>query len=805
MLRCSSVLLVVAIALATSLTGCLGSSTSNQGTGGVRSISLSPSGNFSIEIGGTAQFSATARDANGRAIIGADIQFIVGSPPGSTAPPPLSVSSGGGACAGTWDSTQTLCSPGNSGIALVSAVANGVTSAQATVYVHEHIASLQVAQAQTVPPVYDCFSQGQTWLYGGTAYNSRGDDITSSVGQLTWSTTNTGVLTASTNPSLPTPLPINQVQVTAASPGVTELYASVSGTTSNSIPITTCLVKQIRLQVSGTTVSSVNVASGSSVALQATVLDTLDHILTKPPLTWITSDPEVVSFSSSSTTTGTNSATAHANASGADVSAVCTPPTCNIGVLPNITVPITAPPYTQQEPLATPVYVFASDGPVSPSDPLQAYGTLSISVTNSTAPTYTAWAATDQCGGTTNGCSSVMFSVTPTTTGGKNPIGTTVSVPRTPNSILINHQSRIYLGSDQGLMYSDGSSVTQVSPVSTPCNVALCGKVLAVSNDGKQVVVADTVSSTPQVYIYNSGNSTNPVTDLVLPNVAAAATFSPDQSKIFILTNVGTMYVYSTVNALAWVTLPSSESSATGAVFSPDGSFAYVAGSSGTTGSVSAFSTCALAGEPSVDLLGPGGSVATSGVPLQIFSAPNLQHAGNQVSQNLYVFEPPNIQVLTAQFSQNGIADGQYTCSPPNASLSLGATYTIPGGQFTPVYANLVNNGNEMIIVARYIPAVLIVDIANGTTTSVQLVNSYDPRWASSSSDGSNVFVGACDAYVPDSNPAVCASGSIHIINTLQGTDQQVPYINNTTNNMCSGQGAGAPVCFPDLVAVKPQ
>jgi hypothetical protein len=32
-----------------------------------------------------------------------------------------------------------------------------------------------------------------------------------------------------------------------------------------------------------------------------------------------------------------------------------------------------------------------------------------------------------------------------------------------------------------------------------------------------------------------------------------------------------------------------------------------------------------------------------------------------------------------------------------------------------------------------------------------------------------------------------------------------VPYINNTTNNMCIGQGAGAPLCFPTMVAIKPQ
>ncbi len=72
----------------------------------------------------------------------------------------------------------------------------------------------------------------------------------------------------------------------------------------------------------------------------------------------------------------------------------------------------------------------------------------------------------------------------------------------------------LYFGSDQGLMYVDVSAtnltVSAVSNTSVPCNVALCGKVLTISNDGKLVVVSDTVSTPSQVYIY-SGSSTAPV------------------------------------------------------------------------------------------------------------------------------------------------------------------------------------------------------------------------------------------------------------------------------------------------------
>jgi hypothetical protein len=830
--RCSTVLLLLmAITLVIALTGCLGGNTANSGTGTVKSISLNPGGNLSLDIGASFGFSASATDANGHPIIGADIQFIVSPPPGSTTPPPLSITSAGSACAGTWDVSQALCSPGNPGIAIVTAVADGVRSPQTTVYVHAHITNLQVSQAQTLPPVYDCFSQGQTWLYQARAYDNTGSEITDTVGQITWASTNTGVLNTNTNPPLQTPLPLNQVQITAASPGITQLSASVSGTSSSPIPITTCLVQSVRLQVSGTTASSVNVTSGSSVALQATAVDSLGVVLAKPPLTWISSDPEVVSFGALTSSSGTNSASARVNQGGADISAVCAPPTCNIGVLPNITIPTTTPPYAVLDPSAMPAYVFSSDGPLSPLEPTPGYGTISVEVTNTSPPTYTAWVATDQCGDATNGCASVMFAATPTTSGGQNPIGTTVTVPRTPNSLMFNHQSRIYLGSNQGLMFYDvggSTGVTPVSAASTPCNVALCGTLLAVSDDGKQVVVSDgTVPALPQVYIYNGGSNSGAVTDLVLPGcttlplqdcVASAAAFSPDESKVFILTNAGTMYVYSTVNALASAPVPPSAAFGTSAAFSPDGSFAYVAGatesvgSTGNTGSVSAFSTCALANAPSTNL-GTVSLPANSGAPLQIFPAPLVQHLtqGNTdlTSQSIYVFEPPFIQVLTAQFSQDTntipLQPSKYTCNLPALnSFALTATYTVQGGQFTPVYAKLVNDGADIIIVARFIPAVLIFNIANhGTTSVVPLVNSYDPLWASASSDGSQVFVAACDQFHDPKVP--CPAGSVHLVNTIKGTDQQVPYINNTTNNMCTGQGAGAPLCFPDLVAIKPQ
>ena len=77
------------------------------------------------------------------------------------------------------------------------------------------------------------------------------------------------------------------------------------------------------------------------------------------------------------------------------------------------------------------------------------------------------------------------------------------------------------------------------------------------------------------------------------------------------------------------------------------------------------------------------------------------------------------------------------------------------------------------------IPAVLLFNVSNGTTTSVPLVGDSDPLSASASTDGSQVYVAACDRSI---TATTCAAGSVHIVYTCgdlargQGDFQQVPY-----------------------------
>jgi hypothetical protein len=771
------ILIVLGIILAASLTGCVGKNSGGSGGGGVQTVTLSPGGNQSINLGATQIFTATARDAKGTVVIATTIQFTVTS--GDSNPAPLSITSAGAGCAGSWDSTQTICSPGVPGIALVTATVDGVSSAVTAVFVHQHIDSIQVSPVS--PPLHDCFSQDETWDFQAVAFDISQHDITNTVGPLTWSASNATVLTVNNITGL---LP-NQTQVTAKTPGVTQLFASVSGTTSAPLttPFVTCLVSEIRLQIVGGSGNSFTINNGGSKTIKATVVDTLGVTLASPPLVWSSSNPEVANFSSASNTTGSNSVTARSNLGGAAISAACTPPTCNIGVLPGL-----------------PVY--ASNGNLPNGEP--GFGVISANITATKPPTYTAWTATTDCG-TGLGCSSITFAVTPGTT----PIGASATMSRTPNSMMFNEQgARIYFGSDQGLMLLDvGATTPTVTPVSaspTPCNVSLCGKVLAISPDGNRVLVSDGNSVPHQVYIFNASSSTTAPVDLILPSgTATAAAFSPDEMKIFIVTDAGVMFVFSDVDALKPVTVATS---ATDVAFSADGSFAYVAGTPGGA-SVSGFATCDLANNLP--------SVPTSGVPFAVRPLPDLQFDPlGRLAQSVLALDPPNADIFTVVFEQNPLVEqppnsGHFFCQAPTVQLDdtdfPSRTINLGQGNFIPLYMRVVGNGSQVIVVADKIPAVLVVDVSQQTTTPIALVNNAVPRAASASTDGSQVFVAACDAFTNNDPTQPCASGSVHIINTLSGGDfQQVPFVNVNTNNSMCNQPTGPP-CFPNLIAIKPQ
>jgi hypothetical protein len=760
--RCPGFLLVLILVSLAALSGCIGNSTSNSQNGSVQVVTLSPVGNIPLELAKTQTFTASARDSAGRTVFTA-IHFV------SNNNASLTIANNGLACAGTWDSLSNpvVCTPGVAGVATVTAEAEGVSSAPATVYVHQHIQSMQAKPLDT--PTTNCFSEGTAWNYQAIVYSANGVDITNTVGPINWSSTTGNVLNIDSVKDLPN----NQVQVTARNPGMTQLIAAVSGATSTPLNYTTCLVQSILLQVQNGAGNSASIAAGGSKTIVASVLDTLGIALSQPPLTWSTSNPAVAGVSNSGVVT------AHQNAGAADISASCTPPTCNIGVLPGL-----------------PIY---STGGTLP-DGQPGFGVITAHVTQTKPPTATAWAATTDCGNNFN-CTSVMFLVTTA----DNPVGAGAIVPFTPNSMIFTPGGgRVYMGSDQGLMFLDVSgqafTVNTVSQATTPCNVAVCGKVLTISADGNRVVVSDTRTQPNQVYIFDAAHASSAPTDLLI-NGATAAAFSPDQMKLFILSDTDRMYVVSTVDALTSVALAGAASDL---AFSADGSFAYVAGTPGNT--VSGYSVCTTNNVPDNVLNG----VPVPGFPLAISALPGLQFDNlGRLAQTVVALTPPTIDTFTVGFVQNPLIEqppnsGRFFCQPPTVQLDNvdfpPKSFNLGQGTFTPLYMQVTGDGSQVIVVAKNIPAVLIFDVNGGTTTAIPLVNNASPLAASATQDGTQIFVAACDA--DHANPNTC--GSIHIVNTQSGGDiQQAVYTNlNTNDSLCNNLPT---TCIPNLIAVRPQ
>lgn len=777
--RCSSgFLLLSALAALLGLSACIGKSTKNDQGGTVQTVTLSPSSSVSLELGDSQTFTAIARDANGRTVL-STITFSVSCTDQQPCAP-ISVANNGRACAGSWDSLSSpvVCTPGIAGFAQITATVQGVSSAPTKIYAHQHIQSIQLSPLS--PPDQDCFSQGQTWDFQGHAFSSNNVDITDTVGPLNWSSSTANVVTIDSNKDLPN----NQVQVTAKEPGVTNLFAAVSGTSSAPMPFTTCLVKSVKLSILGGSGNSVNLAAGSTKTIEATVVDTRDVVLSKPALTWSTSNPEIATVS----TTGV--VTAKQTPGAAAITASCTPPTCNIGLLP-----------------AMPVY--ATGGHIPGGQP--AFAVITVHTTNSKRPTAIAWAGTTDCDNLFN-CVSVMFPVA----AGNTPIGSAVAVPHTPNSMLFNPAgTRVYMGSDEGLMFLDvGAQTLAVSTVSsqtTPCNVAVCGKPLTISSDGNLVVVADTKTDPNQVYIFDAAHPTAAPVDLLIPG-ATSASFSPDQLKLFILTDTGKMYIYSTVESLQSVSV---SPSANGIAFSADASFAYVSATPGNN--VSAYSTCTIPPNASANL----GNIGTSSKPLKIFPLPDVSETvldddHSEVTQNILALEQGTItgsaskvQILTAKFTRDPIElINQFTCNLPELTFSSSTPITFGQGDFVPIYSQVTGDGSHVVVVAQNIPSVLVMDVNGSTTTAYPLVGGGVPVAASTSQDGTQIFVAACESFVTDDHGFQrCASGAaIHIVDVAQGGDiVQAVYTNTGTHDsMCTNLDVDHP-CTPNLIAVKPQ
>jgi trimeric autotransporter adhesin len=730
------------------MVGCGGGSKSSANFPTPTKVTLTPA-TSSVELGGLQEFRAAIDPSSAVPVV------YTSSNPNVLSFVPAA---GGVACAGRWNPTGQICSPVAVGVAEVTATANGVTSNPVTVYVHQHIDTIALSVLNPPTPLPDCVTLAkvtgtQNFLDLQAQAFSNGVDITNTVGSFTFQQTNNTVAKLSFNDAElqnHNGKQITQARVTAAVPGITQVSASLSGV--NSLPVTisghpwfeTCQVQSIQLQVgNASTNTSFSIASNGTATLTATVVDRLGNELTSPPITWTSLSPANATISSSGVVTP------HAPG-GASFVASCTPPTCNIGFQPI-------------KPVFSSTLVSTS---TNEHDGAPITGIITGAAVNTTV-----YATTTQCntaaGLPISGCQPLIYPVTTK----DNVVGTSSTLPSSPNSFVFNPQgTKAFLGSDEGLMVFNPSAASGTNPVTQLSNVT--GKVLAVSLDGNKVVVADTKSIPNQVYIVDQEtNATN--TSLFISGATAAA-FSPDGLKAFI-TAGSTLYVYSTLQALKTVPL---NGPANGVAPYANGSLLYLAG--GETNAVTMRDACDSS-------YGLADSVTVARLPALFQAVPDGVHAIGVDSPGLDIF----INKVVAPAFATPTAPNATTCPftvthQPPEFVNLGQ------GDFTPLKLILAPDGSRAYILASNLASVFIYNFGVGTVSAIPLAGGPVPLDATLTADGTLLYVGASD-------------GSLHVVSTVSGGDlQQVTFTNNNSTNKGSLCSNIPQTCNPDLIAAKP-
>ena len=729
-------------------------------------VNLTPSSNASLEVGKFLAFTASAQNSAGRPIT-ESFSFQ------SSAPNVVTVSSGGVACAGTWDSltAPSVCTPGSTGTAQIIAVANGVPSAPVTIYVHQHVTSVVVTRVPNQPPTLSstCLSKGapggpESTLYQAFAFNGN-TDITSSVGPFTWLSAAPVGQTVPNSVTLISPgvtAPLNEQIAQATNPGSTFIFASVGSVNSQPLSFTTCPVQSIALAAANnSSSSSLTVSVGTSTTLNAKVTDSVGMPLTGVSLTWNTSNPVSVGVSGASSTVfgGTASVTSPAVGSGA-ITASCTPPNCNGGITPSM-----------------PIY------------PKQAISFTVTPGSTSTSNSPTVYVSSKGCSATTVTCITTVVPITRSSNTAPFTAGKPVPLTFTPNSARFDRTGgneffgvdSVAFGTKGAMVVSNGTNVTPLQ------NVA--GTVLAISPDGSSVIFSDTVDSPQQVIVCTNCSSSGRALTPLLFSGATAAAFSPDNLKAYIVSgsscpataSAGCLLIFSRLDSPQWIPL---QTPATGVAFVGNGTLGYIAGGDPAGGAF--LPTC----------IRPASTGLPSGSGVGLASKLLLPLPDGQSVLGLSV---PNLETVTATISGSP-STGASGCPAPRGFLTISNAVNGVGNlglsNFTPSQFFLSPDGmTAYILGAPNLTFVIQFNLNTGIASNIALAGNATPLSASLSPDGSLLFVGASD-------------GAVHVINTSTLADNEQVTFPFPQNSLCIGPGTPvtpAPVpCNPDLVLVRP-
>ena len=792
-------------------------------------IALTPSGNISVLLGSTFNFSSSAHTVS-NTNLAVPITYT------STDTSVLNVAPNGAACAGHWDIAFTTCTPGGTGVVKVTASALGESSIPTYVFVHPPIDNITVTGVllNNIPVQEPCLSQSQTMTVEAHAF-SQGSDITSSVGPFTWSADNLTVVTVTPLVNIAYNFPTNQATAKAVTPGLAHVIATASGVSSTSFqqPVytnsqgtspaldffETCPIKSITLEVGAAGSQQTNqttfVASKGTTTLTATAVltDVMGNsslpntfngvVLSKIPLTWSASQPAVLGVSSGCTESCALSAPLAGSGS---VTASCTPPTCNVGfpfIPASLSTPADIATCTQffksqsaapqgfdcQELIPVPVYA-------TPFQPSTVVGNGAISGLITGLPSATGLLATStgcaQLPPST--CTTSMYSLST----GRQSSGPENAINTSPNSLLFDPAGdRAFMGSNFGALIINPASFGGSGAFATIGTVT--GRVLASSNNGSFAIFSDTLHTPNQVYIVNAtSNTSQSATSLSIPQAVAAA-FSPDGLKAFIFGNGGSsLYIYSSLQALQAPIVLSGPANNNTVAFSPNGAFAFVAEAAANGGSAkfTAFNTC------NDQVVAP--SVLLPANPLFMRVLPGLHLEGTDSFGNtipdgthVLVLDATGFDILTSSIAPPaaGTLCPQTLTFISNDPKRLAQRIELGQGTLQPINFFPSADGAQLYIVAAGHASILVYDFTVGAVTSgIELQGNATPVSADISPDAGTIIVAGSD-------------GLLHEVSTgLGGSDQfqlSFPNIPDYLNPFCAITTPQNP-CNLNLVVARP-
>lgn len=793
-------------------------------------ITLTPSTTTSLQLGSTITFTASAQNGNGNNV-NATFSYI------SSNTSILNVSPAGVACAGQWNVTYTVCTPGNVGVVNLTATADGQVSRPTIIFVHQPIDQIVVSGILPLNSYVQepCESQGQTMTVQALAF-SQGTDITGTVGPFTWSANNTSVVNI--NPittNFTYNVPTNQAVATAAIPGITQIYASASGVTSTSFQqpqynnasgtlsplldfFETCPIQNIMLEVGSgsqlTAQTSFVATKGTSETITAIVTDVMGNtslvgsdtpvILSKIPLTWISSQPADVAVPTGCTLSCTVTTPSPGAAS---VTASCSPPSCNVGfpyIPPSLATPaalatcagffglsscsqfIPVPVYSSPF-CATALLGNACANPPSPSSP-PVPPAISGLVTGATAAASVLATSTGCASVNPIDCSTALYNVSTN----KAVAGTGNPLPSSPNSLMFDLAGdKAYMGSEiQAVSVSAASLGSTTNPFGSLGTVT--GNVIGISYNGSMAVFSDTTLNPNQVFIVNTTATGSPTVTPYPITGATTAGFSPDGLKAFIYgldsNGAPNLYVYSTVQGLQ--TLPLGTGTTVNSVaFSSNGAFAYIVEPSLAGGgpAVTVLNTCNNTVAP--DNITGLTSIALSAPPISFQALPDGIHFIALESGGTFDYITATVTPIRAAT----IADPGESLCPMSVSHTV-RTFNLGQGQIQPLNFFMSPDASLMYVVANGRADVLVYDFATGSTTGIPLSHNALPVQAGMSADAGTIVVAGSDGY-------------LHVLTTTLGgsdiLDIPFPNLPDYYNPYCTFTPANGPCSF-NLMAVKP-